>query len=59
MNSGTTKINEIRFTDTMNRAAQRFTHRYFIDGKLVSKATWLAAKAEAQKAEAAAKLCNA
>ena len=51
MNSGTFTINGIRFTDTMNCGPVRYTHRYFIDGKLVSKAVWLAAKVEAQKAE--------
>jgi hypothetical protein len=51
MNSGTTKINGIRFTDTMSSGAMRYTHRYFIDGKLVAKAIWLAAKAEAKTAE--------
>lgn len=55
MNSGTTKINGIRFTDTMSSGAVRYTHRYFIDGKLVSKAVWLAAKADARKAENSAK----
>lgn len=51
MNSGTSKINGIRFTDTMSRGAIRYTHRYFIEGKLVSKAVWLEAKAEANEAE--------
>ncbi len=50
MNSGTSTINGIRFTDTMSSGHIRYTHRYFINGKLVSKADWHAAKAAAMVA---------
>lgn len=50
MNTGTTTINGIRFTDTMSSGFVRGPlHRYFINGKLVSKAVWLAAKEDARK----------
>jgi hypothetical protein len=51
MNTGTIRINGIRFTDTYSTGAVRFTHRFFIDGKLVSRAIWLEAMEAAKQAE--------
>ena len=52
MNTGTIKINGKRFTETMSSGAVRYTRRYFIDGKLVSKAVWCAEMKEAKEAAA-------
>lgn len=47
-------INGRHFHDCYSSGLVRQTQRFFIDGKLVSKRAWFAARAEAIKAEAEA-----
>ncbi len=49
-------INGTHFQETHSSGLQRFTHRFFINGKLVSKPAFYASVEEAKKAEKAREL---
>lgn len=53
MLTGGKRINGKFFSETHSSGAARYTHRFFIDGKLVSKATFRTEVAAAKAAEAA------
>lgn len=55
MMTGGFTLNGKHFVETHSSGAVRYTRRVFIDGKLVTRAVWVAAIAEAKKVEAATK----